>query len=207
MTLVFLLHGWWWQDLGKLLPLAQRKSRTYPPERIVLVVFTPVFSLYAELCQLAAAFGCASARQTWECYFSWVIHSSNWSRIQKVKSNRLALKSCAVGRKWKDLPGTPRADVKCNFGLWFRLIRAAPLAELTAGWSQACDALHPQVIQVLCGGGRGNGTQGKMEGGEGNRGRRREKRREEEKTAINHTLVSPLSKGCQVMTVYLQSEE
>lgn len=55
----------------------------------------------------------------------------------------------------KYLPGTPRADVKCNFGLWFRLIRAAPLAELTAGWSQACDTLHPQVIQVLCGGRRG----------------------------------------------------
>lgn len=47
------------------------------------------------------------------------------------------------------LPGTPRADVECNFGLRFRLIGAASLAELIAGLSQACHPLHPQVIQVL----------------------------------------------------------
>lgn len=47
------------------------------------------------------------------------------------------------------LPGTPGADVECHFGLRFRLIGAAPLAELTAGRSQARHALHPQVIQVL----------------------------------------------------------
>lgn len=52
-------------------------------------------------------------------------------------------------RKRRRLPGTPRADVECNFGLWLRLIGAAPLAELAAGWSQARHALHAQVIQVL----------------------------------------------------------
>lgn len=61
-----------------------RGSQGQTPGKNLHVVFTPVVSLYAELCQPVAACGCASTRQTRKCYFSWVIYSSNWSRIQKV---------------------------------------------------------------------------------------------------------------------------
>lgn len=67
-------------------------------------------------------------------------------------------------KKWRRLPGTPRADVECNFGLWLRLIGAAPLAELAAGRSQARHSLHPQVIQVLWQG-RETGERGGKPGG------------------------------------------
>lgn len=82
------------------------------------------------------------------------------------------------------LPGTPRADVECHFGLWLRLIRAPSLAEFTAGRSQSCHTLHPQVIQVLCRGGGGSKNEGKRRPkGMGNENK-------EEKTQPLITLVS-----------------
>ena len=100
-------------------------------------------------------------------------------------------------RRWKHLPGTPRADVECNFGLWFRLIGAASLAELTAGWSQPRHTLHPQVIQVLWGQREWNSRGGK------GKTRKMERKQETERTAINH----PLSLPCKYDAPWWQSAE
>lgn len=77
-----------------------------------------------------------------------------WLAKQKLRrwlwecahSRRDGTSGCSEG---KYLPGTSWADVEGDFGLWFRAVGAAPLAELTARRNQASDPLHPQVIQVL----------------------------------------------------------